>query len=94
MTPLQLYKKFEQLENDNFHGEASLLLANYFKNKDAIFLLTKINEMHLYIGHLPAKLSAFRCEVSEPLYKLYNELMIAEGIEKPSDFVTVNDLPF
>ena len=79
MHPSDIIKKFEELEDQNGHGLAVQLLAEHFEDSNALYIMKRVNEIHKKIGFMPYKLSEFRAEIAEPLYKKYEEL------EKPEE---------
>ena len=71
-------KKYEELTDNNMHGEAMQLIAEYFENNLDTVQLKGINKIHDELGFLPQELRDYRqtiwdnmCEVL-PIKELLN----------------------
>lgn len=61
MTPAALFMhKFDQLENDNAHGAAALLLAKFMGNSKAVKCIELVNKIHETEGSIPHLIQQYR----------------------------------
>ena len=69
MTPAALFMhKFGQLENDNAHGAAALLLAKFMGNSKAVKCIELVNKIHEIEGSIPYPVQQYRDQWSERLW--------------------------
>jgi len=69
MTPAALFMhKFGQLENDNAHGAAALLLAKFMGNSKAVKCIELVNKIHEIEGSIPHLIQQYRDAWSERLW--------------------------
>jgi len=69
MTPAALFMhKFGQLENDNAHGAAALLLAKFMGNSKAVKCIELVNKIHEIEGSIPHLIQQYRDGWSERLW--------------------------
>ena len=78
LTAQAVKEKYEELTDNNMHGEAIQLIAEYFKSFRYIIQLKGINKIHDELGFLPIELRDYRyaiwndmCEVF-PIKELLN----------------------
>jgi len=61
MTPAALFMhKFDQLENDNAHGAAALLLAKFMGQAKAVKCIELVNKIHETEGSIPHLIQQYR----------------------------------
>ena len=61
MSPAALFMhKFDQLENDNAHGAAALLLAKFMGNSKAVKCIELVNRIHETEGSIPHLIQQYR----------------------------------
>lgn len=69
MTPAALFMhKFDQLENDNAHGAAALLLAKFMGQPKAVKCIELVNKIHEIEGSIPHLIQQYRDRWSERLW--------------------------
>ena len=69
MSPQALFMhKFDQLENDNAHGAAALLLAKFMGNSKVVKLLELVNKIHEISGSIPHPVQQYRDALSHFLW--------------------------
>ena len=69
MSPQALFMhKFDQLENDNAHGAAALLLAKFMGNSKAVKCIELVNKIHETEGSIPHLIQQYRDRWSERLW--------------------------
>lgn len=71
MTKQEFLKKFEKLENENFHGEAIQLACEFYGDEKGVEMMKHINALHTLIGHLPQGLYEIRCMVWDKVAPKY-----------------------
>ena len=71
---LEIKNQYENLEDENDHSGAAVLLAEKFGSQIDLIVLKGIQEMHDKIGSMPIELSNVRYEYSNRLYQsFFNE---------------------
>ena len=69
MTPAALFMhKFNQLENDNAHGAAALLLAKFMGQAKAVKCIELVNKIHETEGSIPYPVQQYRDQWSQRLW--------------------------
>jgi hypothetical protein len=66
----QLKAKYDQLEDENQHGEAALLLVNAFGGKEELDIITAINARHKKRGNIMRSEQQLRDEIANQYYKM------------------------
>jgi len=69
-------KKYYQNEDRNLHSENAVLLATHFGTDADLADAQDILNQHKAIGHLPYELSVRRRELTQPLYKIMQQVGI------------------
>ena len=73
----QLKKKYDELEDENHHGEAALLLVNAFGGKEELDIINAINARHKKRGSIMRSEQQLRDEIASQYYKM---LTTNEGV--------------
>ena len=69
MTPAALFMhKFNQLEDDNAHGAAALLLAKFMGQPKAVKCIELVNRIHEIEGSIPYPIQQYRDQWSQRLW--------------------------
>lgn len=69
MTPAALFRhEFDQLENDNHHGAAALLLAKFMRHSRAAKCIELVNKIHEIEGSIPYPIQQYRDQWSQRLW--------------------------
>jgi len=76
MSPQAIFKKYEENEDDNYHGENVVLLAQHFGTADDLKKAKQILKEHERSGSLPQNLYEQRHKLHQ---KLYPKLVAAMG---------------
>lgn len=75
LTAELVKEKYEELTDNNMHGEAMLLIAEYFEDYLNVKQLKGINKIHEDLGFLPIALSQYR-------YTIWNNMCEALPIKE------------
>jgi len=83
----QLKKKYDELEDENQHGEAALLLVNAFGGKEELDIITAINARHKKRGNIMRSEQQLRDEIANQYYKMLttNEGVISDLFTTTTD---------
>ena len=68
MKNFELAEKYEKLTDENQHGEAAALLANFYGDKSAEKMLIALNEYHRDQMSASPELLNLRLLISSPFY--------------------------
>ena len=67
---IDLFAEYQENEEDNYHGENVLLLADNFGSEEDLEKIKSINKKHEQLGELPNELYRERFELHQKLYPL------------------------
>ena len=83
----QLKKKYDELEDENQHGEAALLLVNAFGGKEELDIINAINARHKKRGNIMRSEQQLRDEIANQYYKMLttNEGVISDLFTTTTD---------
>jgi len=68
-----LYKKYQENEDSNFHSENAVLLAENFGSRDDLIITKTIQLLHKQLGYIPYEFSKIRDSISSRLYPKLQE---------------------
>ena len=75
----QIDKKYEELTDENQHGEAALLLVNAFGDKQELDIITAINARHKKRGSIMRSEQQLRDEIANSHYKTMKQGLFPIG---------------
>ena len=83
----QLKKKYDELEDENHHGEAALLLVNAFGGKEELDIINAINARHKKRGSIMRSEQQLRDEIASQYYKMLttNEGVMSDLFKSTTD---------
>ena len=85
-------KKYEELTDENQHGEAALLLVNAFGDKEELDIINAINARHKKRGNIMRSEQQLRDEIANSHYKTMKQGLFPIGEGVISDlFTTTTD---
>ena len=83
-------KKYEELTDENYHGEAALLLVNAFGDKEELDIINAINARHKKRGSIMRSEQQLRDEIANAHYKTMKQGLFPIGEGVISDLFTVS----
>lgn len=83
-------KKYEELTDENQHGEAALLLVNAFGDKEELDIINAINARHKKRGNIMRSEQQLRDEIANAHYKTMKQGLFPIGEGVISDLFTVS----
>ena len=81
-------KKYEELTDENQHGEAALLLVNAFGDKEELDIINAINARHKKRGNIMRSEQQLRDEIANAHYKTMKQGLFPIGEGVISDLFT------
>ena len=83
----QIDKKYEELTDENQHGEAALLLVNAFGGKEELDIINAINARHKKRGSIMRSEQQLRDEIASQYYKMLttNEGVMSDLFKSTTD---------